>query len=187
MKKLTSLLLALTLWTSCSAQNLKMIPVHFHNLTKAPISHAQLDDQITELNRVYSLERTPFQFQLASIDQIDTRSGGKRDLNVRITPLDCDFSGCKYGESAFPWDAPFEPDQDKIDLDPTALPSGTASGIVLAHEIGHWLGLYHTSGARVKEVANCMDVPNMEISDPICHFTPAQLNRMSVLFGIFRQ
>lgn len=193
MKRLTSLLLTATLWASfilsCSAQGLKMIPVHFHNLTNRPIELSRMDEQINFLNRIYTEQKTPFRFQLSSIDTVDARLGAKSDLNVMIEDLPCSFmEGCTYGKSAFPWDSLVDPPKDEIHLDPKALPNGKdASGLVLAHEIGHWFGLYHESFEPIGKVGNCMDVPHLDKADPTCKLTPEQLYRMSIMYKTFRQ
>ncbi len=192
MKRITSLILTLTLWASlavsCSAQAVKFIPVHFHNLTGRVVEHSRYDEQINFLNTIYKGQNTPFRFTLSSIDTVPTHIGSARELNVNVEDeiVEC-FYTC-LGKSAFPWDAPFEPKNDDIELTESVLsgPSG-ASGVVLAHEIGHWLGLYHESFQRVDGVGNCIDVPNLTPFSQKCYYTYEQVYRMRLLHAKFRQ
>lgn len=61
------------------------------------------------------------------------REGGARDL---------------LGYAAFPWDYGSRPAQDGVVIRYSSMPRGTLApynlGRTLTHEVGHWLGLYHT-------------------------------------------
>lgn len=71
------------------------------------------------------------------------RKGTNRDLNIFITDLDG-----LLGFARFPWNFTKEPKIDGVSLDYRTLPGGKAEkynlGATGTHEVGHWLGLYHT-------------------------------------------
>ena len=52
------------------------------------------------------------------------------------------------GWSRFPWQSAETPRLDSVSVNFAALPGGKASGYNLGdtvvHEVGHWLGLFHT-------------------------------------------
>jgi hypothetical protein len=68
--------------------------------------------------------------------------GGFDDLNIYVTGL----SDNLLGYSEFPWDTSLV--EDGVVLLNASLPGGAAfpynEGDTATHEVGHWLGLYHT-------------------------------------------
>ncbi|WP_375768172.1 zinc metalloprotease [Archangium gephyra] len=126
------------------------------------ISDAMIADQIAVLNAAYA--NTPFRFTLVSTDRTtnstwytagpDTtaeaamknalRQGTADDLNMYFSSP----GGGLLGWATFPnWYAGAPKDDGVVILN-TSLPGGSAApynlGDTATHEVGHWLGLYHT-------------------------------------------
>ncbi|KAF9050454.1 hypothetical protein BJ165DRAFT_1385840 [Panaeolus papilionaceus] len=78
------------------------------------------------------------------------RRGGPADLNIytvgfkELPPN----TPSLLGYATFPWYYASQPQVDGVFIIPESLPSGTASpynlGKTATHEVGHWVGLYHT-------------------------------------------
>ncbi|KAG9246866.1 hypothetical protein BJ878DRAFT_565433 [Calycina marina] len=127
---------------------------------------AQIVDQINVINRAY--RRHGFTFLLRNITRSfgkdwssivpDTdselkiksalRQGTYADLNFYIGNIGDGFGGI-LGYSTFPDYVSRDIfDLDAVVIDPGTLPNGTISkydlGATAVHEIGHWLGLFHT-------------------------------------------
>jgi len=144
------------------------IPVYVHIITKGTsradgnIPDSMIAEQISILNTAYA--GTQFSFNLVSTDRTtnaswyvagpDTaaeaamktalRLGGKNSLNIYVSnPGDG-----LLGWATFPnWYASAPKDDGVVILN-ESLPGGTSApynlGDTATHEIGHWLGLYHT-------------------------------------------
>ena len=150
------------------------IRVAFHVITRGDtyndgnIPLSQIQAQIDVLNASYSGAtggaKTPFKFQLASVDRTlnvgwfnmaprtgreaamksALRVGGASTLNIYTA----DLGHYLLGWATFPWSYASAPSNDGVVILYSSLPGGTAApyngGDTATHEIGHWLGLYHT-------------------------------------------
>ena len=149
------------------------IPVHFHVINKGPtyadgnVSDTMIANQISVLNKTFAGQRggarTPFSFQLVSVDRTTNaewfamgygskaerdakaalRQGGANALNIYST------SGGGYlGWATFPSSYRTHPELDGIVIHYGSMPGGHVArfdlGFTATHEVGHWLGLYHT-------------------------------------------
>lgn len=148
------------------------INVYVHIITNTSgagnVSDTAVANQIAVLNNAYSGAtggfNTKFRFALAGIDrtanntwytvgygttaetQMKTalRKGTKRDLNLYLANI----GGGLLGWATFPWDYAANPAKDGVVCLTASIPGGTAApynlGDTATHEVGHWLGLYHT-------------------------------------------
>jgi len=150
------------------------IPVAFHVIMRGdsyaegnvPLSHIQA--QIDVLNDSFSGRtggtRTPFRFELVSVDRtvnpgwfnLGPGTGGERAMKTALRvggPGTLNVYSAKLtqwllGWATFPWEYTTAPEMDGVVLLFSSLPGGTAApyneGDTATHEVGHWVGLYHT-------------------------------------------
>jgi hypothetical protein len=146
------------------------IPVYFHVIHRGPVGQltaAEVAGSIAVLNSGYSGPpgaATRFQFSLADTTYTDDaswysdchlpaveapmkmalRAGAADALNIYT----CGMTGSGLlGWATFPSDYNANPSDDGVVVLDQSLPGGTApydQGDTLTHEVGHWLGLYHT-------------------------------------------
>jgi hypothetical protein len=150
------------------------IPVAFHVITRGDsyadgnVPLSQIQAQIDVLNDSYNGRtggaRTPFRFDLVSVDRTlnvgwfnmaprtgredamkqALRVGGPETLNVYTA----DLGHYLLGWATFPWNYEAEAWRDGVVILWASLPGGAAApyneGDTATHEVGHWLGLYHT-------------------------------------------
>jgi hypothetical protein len=171
-----------------SASTTTTIPVHVHVINKGSgiengdVPDSQISDQIDVLNKTYAASKMPFQFKLAGTDRTTNeawytvtpgapeesemksalRKGGKGDLNLYLANIGQGL----LGWATFPSDYAGNPSDDGVVILFSSLPGGSSApydmGLTATHEIGHWVGLFHTFQG------GCTS-PNDEVSD-----TPAQ-------------
>lgn len=214
------------------------INVYLHIITSSTgagtVTSTQINDQITVLNEAFAAGG--FSFSLVSVDVTanDTwytmgpgttaerqaksalRQGTADDLNFYT----CNPGGGLLGWATFPWNYSSNPANDGIVVHYATLPGGTAApydlGDTATHEVGHWLGLYHTfQGGCNKKNDYVSDTPAeqspaygcpegrdscrrspgldpihnfMDYTDDDCmdHFTAGQFSRMQSMWATYR-
>lgn len=150
------------------------ISVYFHvinngsGIANGDVPLSMLQDQITVLNNAYSGATggaaTRFQFVLAGVDRTtnstwytmgqgtQAESDAKTALRVNganvLNFYTANIGGGLLGWATFPWSYAGTPTLDGVVCLFSSLPGGSAApyneGHTATHEVGHWLGLYHT-------------------------------------------
>jgi hypothetical protein len=143
-----------------------VIPVYVHVIHRSDgsggaVTTAQINNQIAVLNAAYA--PSSFSFALTAVDhsnnntwytttggsserQMKTalRRGGSNALNMYTNEM----GGGLLGWATFPSSYASDPAMDGIVLLFSSLPGGTAApynlGDTATHEVGHWMGLFHT-------------------------------------------
>jgi len=213
------------------------IPVAFHVITdgnQGAVGSNRLNQQINVMNSAFS--GSGFSFFVDQINYVDNPSwynmgynstaerDAKNALNVSPeTTLNfyvAAIGGGLLGWATFPSSLNSNPSQDGVVILNESLPGGSAApynlGATGTHEVGHWLGLYHTfqggcngNGDYVDDTpaerspaygcpigrdscrnkAGLDPVTNfMDYTDDACmdHFTPCQVVRAHEQVGTFR-
>jgi hypothetical protein len=144
------------------------IQVYFHVISAdgteagGDVPTTLINDQIAVLNAAYS--NTRFRFNLAAVNRAVNpawfnmgynsaeeraakaalRVGDAKVLNIYTANLGSSL----LGWATFPWSYASNPTMDGVVILYASLPGGDAfpynEGDTATHEIGHWLGLYHT-------------------------------------------
>lgn len=147
------------------------------------VSMSQIEDQIAVLNAAY--ESIGFTFSLGGAYTVSTsdeyasfgpgsaaenlvktelRQGGSGDLNVYVTKNEEGL----LGWATFPSDYEYYPTMDGVVVLYSALPGGSPPydlGDTMTHEVGHWLGLYHTfQGSCSKQNDLVKDTPAHKVN-----------------------
>lgn len=215
------------------------IMVNFHVIQddsgNGGVSNEQIDQQINVLNAAFAGLDTEFTFVLDFVETVNNsfwynscygsaedemkealHMGGALDLNVYT----CNPSNGILGYATFPSSLNSQPMLDGVVLLNESLPGGSASpyneGQTGTHEVGHWLGLYHTfqggcrgNGDYVGDTAaerspaygcpigrdSCRNAPGadpihnfMDYTDDSCmyEFTAGQSERMGEMTATYR-
>lgn len=144
------------------------IPVYFHVITRGSgvdngdVSGGMIQQQMKVLNEAFA--SSGFQLNLISVDRTLNpawftmmpgtvaeaqakavlRRGGSDALNI----YSAGPGGGLLGWATFPFSYATQPTQDGIVILHSSMPGGSADpynlGDTATHEVGHWLGLYHT-------------------------------------------
>jgi hypothetical protein len=168
------------------------IKVHVHVINKGSglangdLPDEQITAQIETLNTAYGNGHMPFHFTLASTDRTTNATwftvgfgsadetamktaltiGGPDELNLYFANLGDGL----LGWATFPWDYEKAPKMDGVVILYTSVPGGSAApfdeGHTATHEVGHWLGLWHTFQGGCAATGN-------EVSDTPAEKSPA--------------
>lgn len=144
------------------------VPVVFHVINNGTgtangdVPNSQISEQINALNAAYA--NTPFRFDLVAVSRTTNpnwytmapgsvaeaqakaalRQGGAGTLNI----YSANPGGGLLGWATFPQDYNRNPSNDGVVILYASMPGGSAEpyneGDTGTHEVGHWLGLYHT-------------------------------------------
>ena len=143
-----------------------VIPVYVHVIhgsdgSGGAVTTSQINSQISVLNAAYA--SSSFSFSLQSVDHTNNsswytctggtcetqmknalRKGGSNALNVYFNNM----GGGLLGWATFPWQYASSPKMDGVVILYSSVPGGSAApynlGDTATHEVGHWMGLYHT-------------------------------------------
>ena len=152
--------------SSAAAATATTISVYVHVITASSgagaLTASQIANQISVLNAAYA--SAGFAFQVVATDTtandswytatLDTtaetqmktalRKGSADDLNLYFNNMGQDL----LGWATFPNDYAASPKLDGVVILSASLPGGSAApynlGDTATHEVGHWMGLYHT-------------------------------------------
>lgn len=143
------------------------IPVYWHVISNSKgegrLSDKKLAQQLKVLNRDFASSK--FNFTLVKTNRIANdewfkgsgtsdkgieamkralRQGGPSSLNL----YSVNFTDGTLGFATFPWDYAQSPKDDGVIIKYATVPGGDQpnynGGRTAVHEVGHWLGLYHT-------------------------------------------
>lgn len=146
-----------------------VVPVYFHVIrtgeavSQGNVPQAWIDAQIQIINDAWGGGRSPFVFQLQAVTRTTNatwyamglgsaaeraaktalRQGGRNALNIYSTN-----GGGFLGWATFPSSYTSDPIVDGVVILDQSMPGGNATpyniGDTGTHEVGHWLGLFHT-------------------------------------------
>jgi len=144
-----------------------VIPVRFIHITddqKGLITEAQRINQIEILNEAYSLYGIQFSYSSDDVvfednslwysmdhgskEERDAKKTLQGDPKTVLNFYTAGLSAGLLGWATFPWERDGDMERDGVVMLDSTLPGGSVNGFNLGktaiHEVGHWLGLWHT-------------------------------------------
>ena len=161
----------------------KVIPVYWHRIHASDgsggnVTSTQINNQLMVLNNAYA--QSGFSFNLVATTDTNNSSwytstggaseaamknalrvGGSNALNIYSNNMGQGL----LGWATFPWEYASNPKLDGVVILYSSVPGGSAApynlGDTATHEVGHWLGLYHTfqGGCTTKTGDGVDDTP----------------------------
>ena len=187
------------------------VRVYFHVIRKGTgiangdVPDTQVYDQIDVLNAAYASVGVVFQLAANDIDRTTNatwytmspgstaeaqakaalRKGTARDLNL----YSANPGGGLLGWATFPSSYKSAPSKDGVVLLYSSLPGGSASpydlGDTGTHEVGHWMGLYHTFQGGCKNTTKAGDlVTDTPAEKEAAYGCPVGLDTCTRLAGV---
>lgn len=218
------------------AKSIVTIPVAFHVVRgdngEWDVTDQQIQDQLAVLNGGFST--TNFQFELDSINRVNNTAwsthqpGSSTEVQMKnalaVDPLTtlnfyvCNIGGGILGYATLPFSYPEDSPLHGVVCLYSSLPGGSAApydlGDTGTHEVGHFVGLYHTFQGGCGDGDEVADTPAeaspafgcptgrdtcaspgldpidnfMDYSDDVCmvRFTPGQSDRADQLMATYR-
>lgn len=142
------------------------IPVQFIHITdgaQGQVTEQRRQDQLDVLNAAYTnfgitfVSAGPpivqnnaqwYSMTPGSAAEVACKSALHVDPETTLNFYTAGLGGSVLGWSTFPWELEADPEMDGVVILDESLPGGSAApynlGMTATHEIGHWLGLYHT-------------------------------------------
>lgn len=159
--------------------------IHFTDGTEGAITEQQRRDQIEVLNVSYRDHRIQFSYDPATVVGVENRrwfrmgyrSAAEREAKRTHQvdpPRNLNFytaglGGGLLGWATFPWELAGDPEMDGVVMLYSTLPGGSSVpynlGQTATHEVGHWLGLYHTFQGGCAAVGD-------HVGDTVAHADP---------------
>ncbi|KAH7107081.1 zincin [Auriculariales sp. MPI-PUGE-AT-0066] len=177
--------------------NSSVIQTHVHviragdSLSNGNVPDMQVEAQIDVLNKDYA--RTGYSFKLANINYVTNakwwnmvapesdiqaamkkklRVGDASVLNVYLVSFGNPDAFGLLGYATFPSDAASALSDDGVVILYSSLPGGTSvpydEGRTLTHEVGHWVGLYHTFQGGCSDGDMVKDTPAQDTPTSGC-------------------
>jgi hypothetical protein len=159
--------------------------IHILNGNQGQITEEQRQQQVAVLNGAFNPHQITFQYSREHVKVVDhavwfgmdldsaaeqeAKNELHEDARAFLNFYTCSPPDGTLGWATWPSDLSRDPEMDGVVILHASLPGGSAApynlGATATHEVGHWLGLYHTFEG------GCFGV-NDEVSDTVSHVGP---------------